>query len=147
MQRVSRAEVRVDDVVVGAIGTGLVLLVGVEHGDTSADVAVVVDKVVGLRVFEDTSGKMNLSVEETGGQILVVSQFTLLGDLRRGRRPSFTAAAPAQEAAALIDEMIAGFASAGVGIASGVFGAKMEVDLVNHGPVTLVFDVRNATLS
>lgn len=146
MQRVSRAEVRVGEVVVGAIGSGLLLLVGVEQGDTTADVELAVHKVVGLRVFEDEAGKMNLSVGEMGGQILVVSQFTLLGDVRRGRRPSFTAAAPADEAAVRIDQMIAEFRSAGVETASGVFGAKMEVELVNDGPVTLVLDVRNATL-
>ena len=142
----SRAEVRVDDVVVGAIDRGLVLLVGVQQGDTDADVAVAVDKIVGLRIFQDDAGKMNLSVGETGGQILVVSQFTLLGDIKRGRRPSFTAAAPADEAVLMIDQMISAFRSAGVTTASGQFGAKMEVDMVNDGPVTLVFDVRNATL-
>lgn len=142
----SRAEVRVEDVVVGAIGRGLLLLVGVEQGDTAADVTVAVDKIVGLRIFPDPADKMNLSVGETGGQILVVSQFTLVGDVKRGRRPSFTAAAPAEEAALLIDQMISEFNSAGVFTASGVFGAKMEVDLVNDGPVTLVFDVRNAIL-
>lgn len=146
MQRVSRAEVRVDEVAVAEIGTGLVLLVGVERGDTGADVATTVDKVVGLRVFQDAAGKMNLSVGEVGGQVLVVSQFTLLGDMRRGRRPSFTDAAPPEDAAPLIDQMVAAFREAGVVTGTGVFGAKMEVDMVNDGPVTLVFDVRSATL-
>jgi D-aminoacyl-tRNA deacylase len=146
MQRVSRAEVRVSGEVVDRIGPGIVLLVGMQVGDTSADVTVAVDKIVGMRVFPDEAGKMNLSLEEAGGQVMVVSQFTLLGDLRRGRRPSFTNAAPADEASLLIDLMIEAFRSAGVGTATGVFGANMEVDLVNDGPVTLVFDVRNATL-
>lgn len=146
MQRVSRAELRVGGEVISRIGSGIVLLVGVETGDTAADAALVVDKISGLRVFPDSNDKMNLSVRQIGGQVMVVSQFTLLGDIRRGRRPSFTSAAAPEEAAPLIDQMIQGFRSAGVDTVAGVFGAKMEVDLVNDGPVTLVFGVRSARL-
>lgn len=128
------------------IGPGVVLLVGVETGDTAADVTVAVDKIVGLRVFPDADDKMNLSLRQVDGQVMVVSQFTLLGDVRKGRRPSFTAAAVPDEAAPLIDQMVERFRSEGVVTVAGVFGAKMEVDMVNDGPVTFVFDVRTARL-
>lgn len=128
------------------VGPGYLLLVGVEHGDTSADVRTVVDKVSGLRVFPDEAGRMNLSIGEVEGSVVVVSQFTLVGDMRRGRRPSFTDAAPPEVAAPLIDEMVAAFRQIGIDTGAGVFGAQMEVDLVNDGPVTLVFSVRNAML-
>ena len=146
LQRVSEARVRVDGSVVASIGPGLLLLVGVEPDDESQDVRVVVDKVANLRVFSDEIGKMNLSIGDVGGEILVVSQFTLLGDIRKGRRPSFTRAADPGLAAPLIAEMVDGFNQVGIPTGSGVFGAAMEVDLINEGPVTLVFSVRNARL-
>jgi len=146
LQRVSEAQVRVDGSVVSSIGPGLVLLVGVEPDDESQDVQVVVDKVANIRVFSDEIGKMNLSIGDVGGEILVVSQFTLLGDIRKGRRPSFTRAADPAMAAPLINEMVDRFNQVGIPTVSGVFGAVMEVDLVNEGPVTLVFSVRNARL-
>lgn len=136
----------VEGSVVSAIGPGLVLLVGVEPEDTIDDVRVVVDKVAGLRVFSDDLGKMNLSIGDVGGEILVVSQFTLLGDIRKGRRPSFTNAADPDRAAPLIDQMVEGFGQVGISTGSGIFGAVMELDLVNDGPVTLVFSVRSAKL-
>lgn len=146
LQRVSRAELRVDGEVVSRVDRGVVVLVGVETGDTSADVSLAVDKIAALRIFPDDEDRMNVSLQQAGGQVMVVSQFTLLGDVRKGRRPSFTAAAPPEEAAPLIDQMVEEFRSTGVDTVTGVFGAKMEVDLVNDGPVTLVFDVRNARL-
>jgi len=146
LQRVSEARVRVEGSVVSAIGPGLVLFVGVEHEDTMEEVRVVVDKVAGLRVFSDELGKMNLSIGDVGGEVLVVSQFTLLGDIRKGRRPSFTNAADPDRAAPLIDQMVEGFGQVGISTGSGIFGAVMEVDLVNDGPVTLVFSVRRAKL-
>jgi D-tyrosyl-tRNA(Tyr) deacylase len=143
---VSRAEVRVEGSVVAAIGHGLLLLVGIEPADTGRDVQVVVDKVANLRVFPDGDGKMNLSLVDVGGKVVVVSQFTLLGDIRRGRRPSFAGAADPDVAAPLIDEMVERFAQAGIETRRGVFGAVMDVELVNDGPVTLGFSVRNARL-
>ncbi len=127
------------------IGPGLVLLVGIGHDDDETTVDTAVEKVIGLRVFTDDAGKMNRSITDTGGEILVVSQFTLLGDVKRGRRPSFTDAAPPDLAAPLIERMVKGLQSRGVPTGAGVFGASMEVDLVNEGPVTLVFDFENAT--
>jgi len=147
LQRVSRARVIVAGTIVDEIGTGLLLLVGIEDGDGPADIRVAVDKIVGLRVFPDETGRMNLGIGDVGGSILVVSQFTLVGDLRRGRRPSFTAAAAPGLAAPLIGEMVDDFRGQGIETGSGVFGAQMDVDLVNEGPVTLVFSVRNAKLS
>lgn len=146
LQRVSQAQVRVDAAVVSEIGPGFVLLVGIEPGDTSEDVRVAVDKIAGLRVFSDEEGKMNLSIGDVDGSIIVVSQFTLAGDVRKGRRPSFTGAAPPDVAAPLLDEMVEAFRQIGIATGSGMFGEHMEVDLVNDGPVTLVFSVRNARL-
>lgn len=146
LQRVGRAGVMVDGETVDEIGRGYLLLVGIEDGDVSADIRVAVEKIVGLRVFPDESGRMNLGIGDVGGSILVVSQFTLVGDLRRGRRPSFTGAADPELAAPLIAEMIDEFRRHGIETGSGVFGAEMEVDLVNEGPVTLVFSVRNSKL-
>ncbi|MEX0865007.1 MAG: D-aminoacyl-tRNA deacylase [Acidimicrobiia bacterium] len=146
VQRVSNASVSVDGEMVAAIGPGLCLLVGVAVGDGSEDVSAVVEKIVGLRVFPDEAQKMNLSLAEAGGEVLVVSQFTLLGDLRRGRRPSFTGAAPPELAAPLIDEMVDGLRKRGVSASQGRFGAHMEVGLVNDGPVTLVIEVRQGSI-
>lgn len=146
IQRVLEASVKVGEDVVGAIGPGLCLLVGVEPDDSAADVATVVEKTVGLRVFADDDGKMNLSLADVGGEVLVISQFTLLADMRRGRRPSFTGAAAPESAAPLVENMISGFADRGLSTASGVFGAKMDVSLVNDGPVTLILNVRGGQL-
>lgn len=137
---------KVDGSVVAAIGHGFLLLIGIEPGDTSEDVQVAVAKIADLRVFADDEAKMNLSLREVGGAVMVVSQFTLLGDVRKGRRPSFTAAAAPEVAAPLIEEMVASFHQAGFETASGVFGANMAVESVNDGPVTLLLSVRNARL-
>jgi len=135
--------VRVDGSVVGSIGSGLCLLIGVASGDGYRDVDAAVDKIVGLRVFNDDEGKMNLSLRDIDGQILVVSQFTLAGDVKRGRRPSFTDAARPENARPLIDRMIDSFRERDIVTAHGVFGATMDVELTNGGPVTLVLDVKD----
>lgn len=140
------ASVTVDETVVGSIGDGLCLLVGVADGDDLADVAAAVDKIVGLRIFADEVGRMNRSLLDVGGAALVVSQFTLLGDVRRGRRPSFTGSARPELAEPLIDRMVEMFRERGVETASGVFGAKMSVRIENDGPVTLVIDVRQGAV-
>lgn len=137
----ARASVEVADEIVASIGPGFLLLVGVADGDDLAEVSTAVDKVSGLRVFPDEEGKMNRPIADADGEILVVSQFTLLADLRRGRRPSFTGAAQPESARPLIAAMVEGFRTAGIPTAEGVFGASMRVELVNDGPVTLVFDV------
>lgn len=142
VQRVSRAEVRVGGETVGAVGRGLLLLVGVEAGDGEADAEYVAEKTAALRVFEDAAGKMNLSVREAGGGVLVVSQFTLLGDCRKGRRPSFTASAEPGAAEALYLSVARRLAAAGLPVATGRFRAEMAVELVNDGPVTLLLDSR-----
>ena len=142
VQRVKRAEVRVDGEVVGRIGPGLLVLLGAGEGDGAADVAWCVDKVVNLRVFEDDAGKMNRSLLDVAGALLVVSQFTLYGDCRHGRRPSFTAALEPTAAAALCDELVRQARALGVGVETGRFGAMMDVELVNDGPVTLLLDSR-----
>ena len=141
VQRVSRAEVTVDRQRVGAIGPGLLVLLGAGTGDGPADVETMVDKVANLRIFADDAGKMNRSVLETGGGVLAVSQFTLYGDARKGRRPAFTAALEPVQAQALYQQFVAGLRAAGVAeVATGVFGAMMEVELVNSGPVTILLD-------
>jgi len=140
LQRSKAASVTVDGETVGAIRSGLVLLVGVTHGDTEADARKLADKVAGLRIFEDDAGKMNLSVRDKGGEILSVSQFTLYGDCRSGRRPSFTEAARPELAEPLYERFNACLREAGLTVATGRFGAMMEVALVNDGPVTLILD-------
>jgi D-tyrosyl-tRNA(Tyr) deacylase len=140
LQRVTRAAVSIDGRVVSSIDRGLLVLVGIDGGDNADVVTAAVDKIGGLRVFGDDDAKMNLSVGDVGGQILLVSQFTLLGDMRRGRRPSFSAAAAPHVARPLIDEMAAGFRRMSIPTVQGVFGAGMEVELVNDGPVTLILD-------
>lgn len=141
-QRVERASVTVDGEVVGAIGPGLLALVGVTHTDGAEDAAVVASKLANLRVLPDDDGVMNRSVLDSGGAVLVVSQFTLYGDLRRGRRPSWAEAAGGDAASPLVDAVVAELARLGVPVATGIFGAMMDVGLVNTGPVTVVFDVR-----
>ena len=126
---------------VGEIGRGLLVLVGVASDDTSADAQALVDKLLGLRIFPDDEDKMNLSVVDVAGSVLVVSQFTLLADIRKGRRPSFTGAAPPEVAAAMVATVVGLVAEKGVSVATGRFGAMMEVELLNAGPVTVVVDV------
>ena len=140
IQRVLRATVSVEAVVVGSIGEGLLVLLGVTAGDTEQDVAWMVEKVVNLRVFSDLAGKMNLSVRDRCGALLVVSQFTLYGDCSRGRRPSFDAAAPAGQARQLYELFIARVRETGLCVEAGLFQAHMAVELLNDGPVTLVVD-------
>ena len=141
VQRVSRATVTVAGETVGEIDRGLLVLLGVAHDDTAADARTLVDKVLGLRVFPDHEHKMNRSVVDVAGSVLVVSQFTLLADVRKGRRPSFTAAAPPEAGAAMVDAVVDLVAERGVAVATGRFGAMMDVELVNAGPVTIVVDV------
>jgi D-tyrosyl-tRNA(Tyr) deacylase len=142
LQRVSRAEVRVAGVVTGAIGAGYVVLAGFASGDGDDGLAWMADKIVGLRLFADADGKMNRSLADVGGGLLVVSQFTLYGDARKGRRPSFTDAAPPEVAVALYERFV-GLLRQRAGdlpVATGEFGAMMEVELVNDGPVTLLLE-------
>ena len=140
LQRVTHAAVRVDGIVTGEIKRGWLVLLGVGHGDTDADAVALADKAAGLRAFEDDAGKMNLGVTDIGGAMLVVSQFTLYGDCRKGRRPSFTDAAPPEEANRLYEIFCAAIAKTGIPVAKGVFRADMKVELVNDGPVTLLLD-------
>lgn len=140
MQRVSEARVVVDDEVVGAIGPGLCVLLGVGAADTETDADALCRKVVGLRIFEDDGGRLSRSLDEVGGGLLVVSQFTLYGDCRAGRRPSFTGAAPAPRAEALYRRFVERARDQAVEVATGRFGAKMRLALVNDGPVTLILD-------
>jgi D-tyrosyl-tRNA(Tyr) deacylase len=138
---VSEAQVLVDGAVVGEIGAGILALVAAGPGDEGADCEALADKMVGLRIFPDDDGKMNLGVADVGGSVLLVSQFTLLADVRRGRRPSFTGSAAPEEAEPLVDRLAAAVRERGVPCETGRFGARMEVRLVNEGPVTLVLDV------
>ena len=140
LQRVSRAAVRVEGKTVGSIGTGLVALVGIERGDTAADADYLANKTAELRIFPDEEGRMNRSAEEIRGGVLVVSQFTLASSTRRGRRPSFDAAAPPEMAELLCRRFQDRLASRGLEVAAGVFRALMEVELVNDGPVTILLD-------
>ncbi len=141
VQRVSQAEVVVDGTVVGEVGAGLCAFVGVTHGDDAAVASKLAEKLWNLRVFPDDRGVMHHSVAERGGQVLVVSQFTLYGDTSRGRRPSWVAAAPPEEAAPLVEEVASRLVALGATVATGRFQAHMEVSLVNDGPVTLLLEV------
>ncbi len=141
VQRVSEARVRIEGQVVGQIGPGLCVLVGATHADTAATSRSMASKLWHLRIFDDGAGPMNDSVAQVGGHVLVVSQFTIYGDTSRGRRPSWAAAAPAAQAEALIDEVIAELRRLGATVATGRFGAHMHVEIANDGPVTLVLDV------
>jgi len=140
VQRVRHASVRVEGEVVGAIGHGLLVLLGVEVSDAAPDADYLADKIGGLRIFNDPEGKFNLSLEDVGGAVLLVSQFTLHGDCRKGRRPSFIAAARPEQAIPLYERVGALLREKGVDVANGVFGAHMEVELLNDGPVTLLLD-------
>ncbi|MDR1135540.1 MAG: D-tyrosyl-tRNA(Tyr) deacylase [Clostridiales Family XIII bacterium] len=140
VQRVSEAQVSVDDRITGVIGKGLVVFIGVETGDGSEDAEYLAEKIAGLRIFEDGGGKMNLPLTEVGGKALVVSQFTLLGDVRKGKRPSFTKAAPPEEANRLYLEFVEALKARGIHVEEGVFRAEMLVKIYNDGPVTLLLD-------
>ncbi|MFB3853690.1 MAG: D-aminoacyl-tRNA deacylase [Vicinamibacterales bacterium] len=138
IQRVSTARVTVDGNTVGEIGNGLLVLLGVTHADGPDDARYIAGKVAGMRIFEDDAGKMNRSVSEAGGAILVVSQFTLYGDCRKGRRPSFDAAAPPLAARQLYDEVVRELRRTGLVVQTGTFQARMKVELANDGPVTFL---------
>jgi D-tyrosyl-tRNA(Tyr) deacylase len=140
VQRVSQARVVIDQEVAGQIGRGLLVLLGVAKTDTAEQARWLAEKVVTLRIFNDPEGKMNLDVAEIGGEVLVVSQFTLYGDSRKGRRPSFIDAAPPEIAVPLYEEFINGVKGLGIRTATGRFGAMMQVELVNDGPVTLIVE-------
>jgi D-tyrosyl-tRNA(Tyr) deacylase len=140
IQRVQSAEVRVSGEVCGKIGQGMLVLLGVAAADTEAEARQLAQKIASLRIFEDSQQKMNLSLADVGGSMLIVSQFTLLGDCRRGRRPDFTSAAPPELAEKLYEIFIDAVASQGVPVATGRFRQDMKVELVNDGPVTLVVD-------
>jgi D-tyrosyl-tRNA(Tyr) deacylase len=145
LQRVTSARVEVDGRVTGEIGGGLLVLLGVAKPDTESDAEYLAEKIVNLRIFGDEAGKMNRSVVEAGGGVLVVSQFTLYGDCRKGRRPSFDAAAGADESRALYEHFVAAVRRSGVRIETGVFQATMAVSLVNDGPVTLIVESASAS--
>jgi D-aminoacyl-tRNA deacylase len=140
VQRVNRAQVAVDGEIVGQIGRGLLVLLGVTHADNKADADYLVDKIAGLRIFEDGNGKMNLDITAVSGEILVVSQFTLYGDVRRGKRPSFDAAAAPQRARQLYEYFVERIRAAGLPCQTGRFQEMMQVELVNDGPVTILLD-------
>lgn len=142
VQRVARASVTVEGEITGKIGRGYMVLAGAETGDTEADARLCADKLAGLRVFEDGEGKMNLSIADVGGEILLVSQFTLLGDARHGRRPSFIAAARPEAAEPLLEQMKAMLEARGLHVETGRFRTHMDVELVNDGPVTILIDSR-----
>jgi D-aminoacyl-tRNA deacylase len=145
VQRAKKAKVTVNGEVVGAIGPGLVLLVGVTHSDTIEDVAFMADKIAHLRIFEDETGKMNLSVLDVGGDILSVSQFTLYGDCRKGRRPNFMEAAKPDHALPLYEALNEALRQKGIHVETGKFGEMMEVELINDGPVTLIVESKEKT--
>ncbi len=140
VQRVSWSRVHVAGELTGEIDGGLCVLVGVTHGDGVQDVQWMAEKVANLRIFEDESGKMNRSVQDVGGGILLVSQFTLYGDARKGRRPSFTSAAPPEQAERLYDDLVSALETRGIRVQTGVFQAMMQVSLCNDGPVTIILD-------
>ena len=142
IQRVLESSVRVDGNVVGSIGPGFMVLCGVEDGDTAEDVRYCIDKTVNLRIFEDEAGKMNRSILDAGGEILAISQFTLHGDVRHGRRPRFIKAARPETAVPLYDAYCDGLREAGIHVETGIFQTDMKVSLVNDGPVTLLVDSR-----
>ncbi len=145
VQRVSRASVKVDGHTVGEIGAGLLVLLGVASDDTEADADYLVDKITGLRIFEDENGKMNLSVLDTRGALLAVSQFTLFGDVRRGKRPSFDAAARPEQAKKLYEYFVARARASGVRCETVTFQATMKVELANEGPVTILLDSKKTS--
>ncbi|MDH5714458.1 MAG: D-aminoacyl-tRNA deacylase [Candidatus Aminicenantes bacterium] len=143
IQKVSRAEVRVADRIVGSIGEGALLFLGVEKGDTDKDVSFLTEKITHLRIFPDSEGKMNLSLLDVGGEILVVSQFTLAGDVQKGRRPSFDKAAPPEMAEKYYQEFVHQLKKTRLKVATGEFQAMMSVELVNEGPVTFMVESKS----
>ena len=147
LQRVNRASVEVEGETTGQIGVGLLALVGVADGDTNDDARAAAAKIVGMRIFPDVEGKMNRSVADAGGAILLVSQFTLLGDVRKGRRPAFTGAAAPDLAVPILETLADAIEATGVTVEHGRFGAHMVVDLVNDGPVTIVFDITDGRVA
>lgn len=142
IQRVEQASVSVEGEIKGQIGAGFLVLIGVEEGDSDADFRYIAEKVPNLRVFEDEQGKMNRSLLDVGGEVLAVSQFTLLGDARGGRRPSFITAARPETADPMYERLVADWRARGIRVETGVFGAHMKVSLVNDGPVTILLDSR-----
>jgi len=144
VQRVSRAQVAVSGEIAGQIGLGLLVLLGVERDDTQADAIYLAEKIAGLRIFDDDQGKMNRSLQDVGGSVLAVSQFTLYGDVRRGKRPSFDAAAPPEKARQLYEFFVEQIRAAGLRCATGRFQEMMKVELVNEGPLTILLDSRKA---
>ncbi|MEO7804660.1 MAG: D-aminoacyl-tRNA deacylase [Actinomycetota bacterium] len=140
LQRVSAAQVTVDDAIVSSIGQGLLVLIGIGHQDDEAVATTMAKRIASMRVFSDPEGKMNLSVTDIGGEVLVVSQFTLLADVKQGRRPSFMGAAAPDVAERLIEAFASALEEAGLAVGRGVFGAHMQVSLTNDGPVTIVVD-------
>ena len=142
IQRVEQASVSVEGEIRGQIGAGFLVLIGVEEGDGDADFKYIADKVPNLRVFEDEQGKMNRSLLDVGGELLAVSQFTLLGDARGGRRPSFITAARPETADPMYERLVADWRARGIRVETGVFGAHMKVSLINDGPVTILLDSR-----
>lgn len=142
IQRVSRAQVAIDGLAVGEIGPGLVALIGIADSDTETDAAALADKIANLRVFDDDAGIMNLSVVETGRAILAVSQFTIMGDVRKGRRPSYAGAASPESARSLYGIVVEKLKAFGIEVKSGTFQAMMTVSLVNEGPVTILLDTK-----
>jgi D-tyrosyl-tRNA(Tyr) deacylase len=146
LQRVTQASVVAEGALVGEIGAGLLILLGIAKPDAAADAAALVDKIVNLRIFPDAEGKMNRSLLETQGSLLIISQFTLYGDCRKGRRPGFDAAAPAEQARALYESFVEIARRSGLRVETGVFQAHMEVALVNDGPVTLMLETNEGKL-
>ena len=142
IQRVSESSVQVDGSIAGEIASGMLVLLGVEKGDQRSDFNYILDKTLGLRIFEDEAGKMNLSAAQVNAEILVVSQFTLLGDVRRGKRPAFTAAEDPSIAKTTYLEFVEAIRSSGLKVETGIFAADMKVSLVNDGPVTILLDSR-----
>jgi D-tyrosyl-tRNA(Tyr) deacylase len=147
IQRVSRAQVTVGNEVTGTIGLGLLVLLGIRHEDTEQDADYLLRKVTGLRIFNDSSGKMNIDIRGAGGSLLVVSQFTLYGDCRKGMRPSFDRAARPEHAKRLYDHFVAAAAATGIVIQTGTFQASMEIELINEGPVTIICESDRLTLT
>ena len=142
VQRVMRSSVTIKGELISEIGKGLMALIGVQEGDTEKDAQLAAEKIAGLRIFEDEAGKMNLSVQDIGGEVLAVSQFTLLGDARKGKRPSFIEAARPEIADPLYGKVMENIRAAGLICKTGVFRADMQVELINDGPVTILYDTR-----
>ncbi|MDD5005252.1 MAG: D-aminoacyl-tRNA deacylase [Candidatus Omnitrophica bacterium] len=146
IQRVSSACVKINNQAISNIKKGLVILLGISEADTKKDIDIIVDKIKNLRIFEDLQGKMNSSLQDINGELLVVSQFTLLADLSKGRRPSFSQAAAPEKAENIYKQVIAGFKKCDIKVETGEFGQDMQVELINDGPVTLIFDTNRENI-